>query len=192
MNRGHALRAGEVGVRHEPAQAPLADLRRASSTRCGPRPRSADPAKVLLDRLAVAGEAGAARSVVGRGVPRSRSGRRCRVVADAPPRRPRSARRDDDPVRVRDHGVAQLDLEPDDRVEPDRLGRADETDHAIQAVVVRDGQPGQPEFDGPLDEVVRRARRRRGTRSWCGSGVRRTGRSPRVAPVGGRTGGSLL
>ena len=41
--------------------------------------------------------------------------------------------------------------------------------------MVGDGEPGQPQLDRPLDQVVRRARRRRGTRSWCGSGARRTG-----------------
>ena len=41
-------------------------------------------------------------------------------------------------------------------MEPDGLGRADETDRAIEAVVVRDGQPGQPQFDGSLDQVVGR------------------------------------
>ena len=40
-------------------------------------------------------------------------------------------------------------------MEPGGLGRADETDRAIEAVVVRDGQPGQPQFDGPFDEVIR-------------------------------------
>ena len=40
-------------------------------------------------------------------------------------------------------------------MEPDGLGRADEADRAVQAVVVRDGQPGQPQLDGPLDQVVR-------------------------------------
>ena len=43
-------------------------------------------------------------------------------------------------------------------MEPDRLGRADEADRAVQAVMVGDGQPGQPELDGPLDQLVRRRR----------------------------------
>ena len=68
------------------------------------------------------------------------------------------ARRDDDPVRVRDGRIEQLDLEPDDRVEPGRLGRGDEPDRPVQAGVVRDGQPGQAQLDGPLDQVVGRRR----------------------------------
>ena len=60
------------------------------------------------------------------------------------------------PDRVGDDRVEQLDLETDDRMDPDGLGCADETDRAVQAVVVRDGQPGQPQLDGPLDQVVRR------------------------------------
>ena len=41
---------------------------------------------------------------------------------------------------------------------PDGLRRADEADRPVQAGVVRDGQPGQPQLDGPLDQVVRRGR----------------------------------
>jgi hypothetical protein len=68
----------------------------------------------------------------------------------------RSAWRDDDAGRVSHDRVQQLDLETDDRMDPDGLRRADETDRAIQAVMVRDGQPGQPKFDGSLDQVVGR------------------------------------
>ena len=45
--------------------------------------------------------------------------------------------------------------ETDDRMQADGLGCADETDGAVEAVVVRDGQAGQPESDGPLDQLVR-------------------------------------
>ena len=55
-----------------------------------------------------------------------------------------------------DGRIEQLDLETDDRMEPGRLGRADETDRAVQAGVVRDGEPGQPQLDGPIDQVVGR------------------------------------
>ncbi len=67
-------------------------------------------------------------------------------------------RRDDDPVRVGDRRIEQLDLESDDRMESGRLGRADEPDRAVQAVVVRDGQPGQPQVHGSVDELVGRGR----------------------------------
>jgi hypothetical protein len=68
----------------------------------------------------------------------------------------RSAWRDDDAGRVGHDRVQQLDLETDDRMDPDGLGRADETDRAIQAVMVRDGESAQPKFDGSLDQVVGR------------------------------------
>lgn len=41
-------------------------------------------------------------------------------------------------------------------MESGRLCSTDETDHAIQTGMVRDGQPGQPEFDRPLNQDVRR------------------------------------
>ena len=43
-------------------------------------------------------------------------------------------------------------------MEPGGLGRADEADRPVEPGMVRDGQPGQPQLDGPLDEVVRRGR----------------------------------
>ena len=162
------LGAGHVGVRHEPAQAPPADLRRASRTRCGPRIALADPAQVLLDRRRDGRAAGHATGAGGRAGPRSR---RAAGVAG----RPGAGRRATTPhvgrsaTAVRRGGttipsgsgdgrIEQLDLETDDRMEPDRLGRGDEADRAIQAVVVGDGQPGQAQLDGPLDQVVGRRR----------------------------------
>ena len=121
-----------------------------------------DPAQVLLDRRRGGRAVGRGRVAGGRAGPRpgraAGSGRDTEGaggVSRGGPAAARSARRDDDPGRVGDGRIEQLDLETDDRVEPDGLGRADETDRAIEAVVVRDGQPGQPQFDGPLDEVVR-------------------------------------
>ena len=40
-------------------------------------------------------------------------------------------------------------------MQADGLGRPDEADRAVQPGVVGDGQPGQPQLDGPLDQVVR-------------------------------------
>ena len=119
----------------------------------------ADPAQILLDRWPMTGQPGTSGSrpywpafgrIEGRGLA-ARPARISRSMAAAA----RSAWRDDDAGRVGHHGVEQLDLETDDRMDPGGLGRADETDRAIEAVVVRDGQPGQPQLDGPLDEVVR-------------------------------------
>ena len=137
----------------------------------------ADPAQVLLDRVAMAGQprplgpwpaAGRRRdgALVATGL---RPPCRASAAPDAAPGATTI------PSGIRDGRVEQLDLEPDDRMQADGLGRADEADRAVQPGVVRDGQPGQPQLDGPLDQVVRRARRHRGTRSWCGCGVRRTG-----------------
>ena len=89
--------------------------------------------------------------IEGRGLAR-RPPRISRSVAAAT----RSAWRDDDAGRVGHDRVEQLDLETDDRMDPDGLRCADETDRAIEAVMVRDGQPGQSQFDGSLDQVVGR------------------------------------
>ncbi len=58
-------------------------------------------------------------------------------------------------MRIGDRRIEQLDLDADDRVEPGRLGGAGEPDRAVEAVVVGDGQPGQPQLDGPFDQIVR-------------------------------------
>ena len=68
----------------------------------------------------------------------------------------RSPGRDHHPVGIGSGRVEQLDLDADDRVQPHGLGRPDEAHRAVQTGVVGDGQPGQPQLDGPLDQVVRR------------------------------------
>ena len=57
-----ALRAGHVGPRHEPAQAPPADLRAGEQDEMRTADPLADPAQVLLDRIAMAGQPGACRA----------------------------------------------------------------------------------------------------------------------------------
>ncbi len=74
------------------------------------------------------------------------------------PARPRAPRRHHDPARVRHRGVEQLDLDPDDRVQPSGLRGGREPDRAVEALVVRDREPGQAQLHGPRDEVVRRGR----------------------------------
>ena len=69
----HALRAGHVGPRHEPAQAPPADLRAGEQDEVRAADPLADPAQVLLDRLAMAGQPGAGRAGPDAAGPRSRS-----------------------------------------------------------------------------------------------------------------------
>jgi hypothetical protein len=65
---------------------------------------------------------------------------------------------DDDPGRIRDRRIEQLDLDTDDRMDPDRLGSRHEPDGAIQPGVVRDGERAETDLGGSLDEVVRRGR----------------------------------
>ena len=165
-----SLGPGHVRVRHEPAQAPPADLRSGEQDQVRPADPLDDPTQVLLDRGAMAGQSGVRRSGaggqafggVGQRVVAGGTGNR-RVDRDetAPLRAGGSAttgpaRRDDDPVRICDGRIEQLDLETDDRVESHRLGRGHETDRAVQPGVVRDGQPGQAQLDRSLDQVVRR------------------------------------
>ena len=154
----HPLGPGHVGVRDEPAQAPPADLRAGQEDEMRSTDPLAEPAQVLLDRWPVTGQSGAGGSRPGGPALGWIEGRR---FARRPTRNPRglatatrSAWRDDDPGRVGHDRIEQLDLETDDRMDPGGLGRADETDRAIKAVVVRDGQSGQPQFDGALDQVV--------------------------------------
>ena len=150
---GHALRAGHVGVRHEPAQAPPPDLRACQQDEVRPADPLTDPTQVLLDRRPMARQAGARRPgpdghalghVRGRRVSGDATGDATTWPTGG----------DDDPVRVGDDRVEQFDLETDDGMEPRRLRRAGEADRPVQAGMVGDGQPGQPQLDGPLDEVV--------------------------------------
>ena len=154
----HPLGSGHIGVRDEPAQAPPADLRAGQENEMRSAHSLADPAQVLLDRWPVAGQPSAGgswpggpalRRIKGRRFARRRA-RNSRGLATAA----RSAWRDDDAGRVGHDRIEQLDLETDDRMDPDGLGCTDETDRAIEAVVVRDGQSGQPQLDGSLDQVV--------------------------------------
>ncbi len=164
----HALGAGHVGPRHETAQAPPADLRAGQQDEVGTANAFVDAAQVLLDRVAMAGQPGTpgarpARQALGHGRVDERG-----VVGDGPvethgrrvtgPSPARAPWRHDDPGRIGDGRVQQLDLETDDRVETGGLRRADEPDRPVQAVVVRDGQPGQAELDRALDQVVGRGR----------------------------------
>jgi hypothetical protein len=66
--------------------------------------------------------------------------------------------RDDDPGRIRDRWIEQLDLDTDDRMDPHRLGGGHEPDGAVQPGVVRDRERAETDLGGPLDEVVRRGR----------------------------------
>ena len=131
---------------------------RASRTRCGPRDRSPMPRKSSLTGSRWPGSR--ARSGRGRvGRPswtsgRSRvappgAGRRGRAGdGDARPRRPRR-----DPAPAASHSSTST---PTTGWSPASSAAPDEADRAVQAVVVRGGQPGQPQLHGPGDQLVRR------------------------------------
>jgi hypothetical protein len=74
------------------------------------------------------------------------------AVPLSPTGRPASG--DDDSGRIGNGWIEQLDLDPDDRMEPDGLGCRDEPDDAVQTLVIRDGETAQSELDGPLDEII--------------------------------------
>ncbi len=62
----HALGPGEVGMRHEPAEAAVADLRARQQHEMRATLPVADPAQVLLDRVAITREAGTVGAGAGR------------------------------------------------------------------------------------------------------------------------------
>jgi hypothetical protein len=68
----------------------------------------------------------------------------------------RPASRLDDPIGIRNGRIQQLDLETDNRMESDRLGRGDEADSPVEAGMIRDGETGQTQLDRSLDEVIGR------------------------------------
>ena len=151
----HALGPGHVRPRDEPAQAPPPDRGPGEQHEMRPATALADPSQILLDRLAMAGQPHPLRPWPRRHALHDRIGEgRRRCLGSAGPS-PRATWRDDDAARIRDGRVQQLDLEPDDRMQADGLGRPDEPDRAVQPGMVRDGQPGQPQLDGPFDQVVR-------------------------------------
>ena len=67
-----------------------------------------------------------------------------------------SARRQDDPVRVGRGGVLELDLDPDDRAEPDSLGCRGKAHDAVQPVVIGHGEPRQAQRSRSLGHVLDR------------------------------------
>ena len=98
----HALRAGHVGPRHEPAQAPPADLRSGQQDEMRAATPLADPAQVLLDRLAMAGQPGAlGPRPDGQALGHVRVGTAALRRSPGRPRRRGRRGAIDDPVRVR-------------------------------------------------------------------------------------------
>ena len=52
-------------------------------------------------------------------------------------------------------GIRELDLNADHRPQPNLLGRGRKSDNTVEAVVVGDGQPGQTQFHGALNQLIR-------------------------------------
>ena len=64
------------------------------------------------------------------------------------------APRNDDPRRVRRDGIEQLDLHAHDRVETRLVRGGRKPDRAIQALVIGQGEAGQPQLEGALDKIL--------------------------------------
>jgi hypothetical protein len=163
VEAGHRLGPGEVRPRDEPAQAPVARRVACQQDEVWTALRLPDPADVLLHRIAMTGQPGALRArpirlalACGRVLRSAARRRTIRPRASAAP--DAATRRDHDPVRVRDERVAQLDLDPEDRPQPDLLARRRRADDPVEALVIGDAEPGQAELDRPLGQLVRRRR----------------------------------
>ena len=149
---GHRLRPREVRARDDPAQAPPAGGVPCQQHEMRPASALADPAQVLLDRIAMAGELRALGPWPRGTALENRRLRGSRPIA-APT--PLAAGRDDYAGRIGDGRIEQVELGPDHAVQAGFLGRAHEPDRPVQPVAVRDGQPGQAQLHGPIDQLVR-------------------------------------
>jgi hypothetical protein len=117
-----------------------------------------DPATILLDRLAMARQAGPRRSrpirlpFMSRGLVQSSSVHRAAPAAtpDGPPSRHHN------PLPVRDDRIAKLNLDPEDRLEPRLLVGRLAADDAVEALVIGHGEPVQAELGGSFGQLVRR------------------------------------
>ena len=154
--RGDGLRAGEVRAGHQPAQAPPARrIPREQHEMRATLIRSDAPVILLPDRPMPREACPLGPWPNGPAIRHPSIRERGRWP---PPRSPCPPGRNDDPRWVRDGRIQQLDLYPDDRVKPRRLGRGREPDGPIQALAVGDGKPRQAHLHGAIHEVVRRRR----------------------------------
>jgi hypothetical protein len=156
---GHGLRPGEICPGNKAAQAPPAGVVAGEKDEVRPTLRFADPAVILLHRIAVARQASAVGSRPSRHA-LDRPAIEGRLVSEARSPRPgrRAPGRDDDAGGIRGRRVEQLDLDADDGMESHgpRCGR--EPDSTVEALVIRDCEPGQAELNGTLDQLVGRRR----------------------------------
>jgi hypothetical protein len=68
----------------------------------------------------------------------------------------RLSRRHDDARRIRRRRIRQFYLHADYRVQPRLMGGRGESNHSVETVVIRDGQPGEPQLYGTGNQFVRR------------------------------------
>jgi hypothetical protein len=151
------LRPGQIRPRDEPAQAPITGRVAGEEDEMRTPLAIADASVILLDRLPMTGQSGTLRAwPIRQALDGIRSGSvagvRCRPASAASPRR--SPGGDDDPMRVRDDRVEQLDLGPDDRMDTGRLCRRREPDDAVETLVVGDSQARQAKPDRSFNELV--------------------------------------
>ena len=153
MNRGHRLGAREVRPGDEPAQAPPPATVPGEQHEMRPALRLPDPPVVLLHHRPMSGQSRPLRAWPS-GTSLDRPIRLARRRTHAPAGAPGTRCGDDQPVGVGDHRVEQLDLDADHRMQPHRLGRRHEAHRPVEALVVRDGEPGQPERHRARHQVV--------------------------------------
>ncbi len=166
-----ALGAGEVRGADEPRETPVTRLVAGEQHEMRAPLAVPHPAQVLAHGLAVAGKTGPLRPGMDRSPRLGSSGDGSRfhgTVIDTRlvrvprlPLRPGRHRlprpascRHHQPMRIGDRRVEQLDLHADDGMDPDRLGRRDEPDRAVQALVIRDPERLDAELRRTFDEVV--------------------------------------
>ncbi len=155
------LGAGQVRAAGQAAEGRVAGLARGQQREVRTQLAGTHAAQVLPARLAMArrplpgeeqpgrpagprgGRAGTGEEPGGGGLP-----------PGAPARAP--ARRDHEPVGIQGGGIEQLDLHAHEGMQADLPGRGREAHRPVEALVVGDGQPGQAQLHGSLDEVIGR------------------------------------
>ena len=149
---GDGLGPGQVGMRQQPAQAPPAHLGADQQHQVRPPGALTDAAEVLLHRIAMPGQSGTVRTRPGGPTLDDERAVGCqRLPGSSPP----TTGRHDHATGIGNGRIDELDLHADDGVEAGVLGRPDEPDRPVQAVVVGGGQAGQTQLHGPRDQLVR-------------------------------------
>ena len=155
------LRAGQVGPADQPAEAPIAAGIAGQENEVRATRPVADPAEVLLDGLATAGQpspfrSGPGRQALARGGGRVRGSSGRSPCWPARPAAGRSPGRDDDPIGIRGERIEELDLHSDHRMQTGFAGRRRKPDDPVQTTVIGHGQARQAQGERPLDELVDR------------------------------------